>query len=273
MAKVADRTACSTTTTGTGTLTIGSALTNYRSFSDAVTAGDLTDGGSVSYCETDNAGNWEVWTGVYTVAGTTLTKVTLHASSTGSAINWGAGSKDVFSTPSNDILALLNEAQTWTAAQTFSSSDLKIKGSSTGKTSLASANSSGTDYTFTIPAANATAATLGANVFTGQQTFAELKETVYTITDGAGFEIDPVNGSIQIITLGANRTPAATNFEAGQAVTMLIADGTAYTITWTTVAVTWVGGTAPTLATTGYTVIVLWKVGTTIYGKYIGSVA
>jgi hypothetical protein len=98
-------------------------------------------------------------------------------------------------------------------------------------------------------------------------------EDVYTITDGAAFEIDPGNGSIQLVTLGANRTPAATNFAAGESVTLMIADGTAYTITWTSVAVTWVGGSAPTLATSGYSVVELWKVGATIYGLHSGNVA
>lgn len=105
------------------------------------------------------------------------------------------------------------------------------------------------------------------------KTITGTKETVYTITDGAGFEIDPANGGIQTITLGASRTPAATNFTAGQSVTLMIDDGTAYTITWTTVSVTWVGGAAPTLATSGYTVIELWKVGTKIYGAHVGNVA
>src|SRR3990167_549887 len=115
---------------------------------------------------------------------------------------------------------------------------------------------------------NTAKAELSANVFTGQQTFVEIKDTVYTITDGAAFEIDPVNGSVQIVTLGASRTPAATNFEAGRTGLLGINDGTAYSITWTTVAPTWVkvGGTgvAPTLATTGYTWVLLWKVASTI---------
>ena len=110
-----------------------------------------------------------------------------------------------------------------------------------------------------------------ANTFTGQQTFKEVKDTVFTITDGAAFEIDPLNGNVQIITLGASRTPAATNFEAGQAVLLGIDDGTAFSVTWSTVAVTWlkVGGTgaAPTLAATGYTWINLFKVGSVIYGS------
>ena len=48
----------------------------------------------------------------------------------------------------------------------------------------------------------------------------------------------------------------------------MVDDGTAFAITWSTLAVVWEnnGGVAPTLATTGFTVIVLWKVGTTIYG-------
>jgi len=98
-------------------------------------------------------------------------------------------------------------------------------------------------------------------------------EDVYTITDGAGFAIDPTNGSIQLVTLGANRTPTVSNFDAGEGITLMINDGTAYTITWTTIGVVWVGGTAPTLALTGYTVIELWKVGSTIYGALVGSVA
>jgi len=114
-----------------------------------------------------------------------------------------------------------------------------------------------------------------AQSFTAQQTFKELKDTVHTITDGAAFEIDPANGSIQVVTLGASRTPAATNFEAGQVVLLGIDDGSAYTITWSTVNPTWVkvGGTgaAPTLATTGYTWILLWKVSTTIYATEVGK--
>jgi hypothetical protein len=100
-----------------------------------------------------------------------------------------------------------------------------------------------------------------------------LIEDVYTITDGAGFAIDPTNGSIQLITLGASRTPTQANWTAGQGVTLMVNDGTAYTLTWTTIGVVWVGGTAPTLATTGYTVIELWKVATTVYGALVGNVA
>ena len=103
-------------------------------------------------------------------------------------------------------------------------------------------------------------------------------EDVYTITDGAAFEIDPGNGSVQLITLGASRTPKATNMAAGEAVTLMVDDGSAYTLTWTDSTfggsgVVWKtdGGTAPTLNTTGYTAIVLWKVSTQVYGARVGD--
>lgn len=98
-----------------------------------------------------------------------------------------------------------------------------------------------------------------------------LQETVYTITDGSSVDINPANGGIQVWTLGANRTPTASSFAEGQSVTLMVDDGTAYAITWSSISPTWVGGSAPTLATTGYTVIELWKRSSTIYGALVGN--
>jgi hypothetical protein len=97
-------------------------------------------------------------------------------------------------------------------------------------------------------------------------------EEVFAITDGSTVNLDPNNGSIQTWTLGANRTPGQANWAAGQSITLMVDDGSAHTITWSTLAVVWKtdGGTAPTLELTGFTVIVLWKVGTTIYGARVG---
>jgi hypothetical protein len=132
-------------------------------------------------------------------------------------------------------------------------------------------------------------ATVGDVTLTGTQTLTNktltdpsitgtILEDVFTITDGAAFEIDPGNGSVQLITLGASRTPKATNFAAGEAVTLMVDDGSAYTLTWTDA--TWGGsgvvwktdsGSAPTLNTTGYTAIILWKVSTQVYGARVGD--
>jgi hypothetical protein len=128
-----------------------------------------------------------------------------------------------------------------------------------------------TNKTLTSPAI--TTPTLTDPAITGT-----ILEDIYTITDGAAFEIDPGNGSIQLITLGANRTPKATNFANGEAVTLMVDDGTAYTLTWTDATfggsgVVWKtdGGVAPTLNTAGYTVIVLFEVGGQVYGARVGD--
>ena len=97
------------------------------------------------------------------------------------------------------------------------------------------------------------------------------KDTVFTITDGASVDIDPDNGGIQVWTLGASRTPTATNFDAGAKVMLMINDGSSYSITWPSV--NWVGGVAPTLPTSGYGIVELWKVGSQLYGAFAGGVA
>jgi hypothetical protein len=96
-------------------------------------------------------------------------------------------------------------------------------------------------------------------------------ETIFAIT-GTTPAISAANGSIQTWTLTGNSTPTG-SISAGQAVTIMIDDGSAYTINWTSMAVTWVNNAkvAPALATTGYTVVVLWKVSTTLYGSVVGT--
>lgn len=97
-------------------------------------------------------------------------------------------------------------------------------------------------------------------------------EEVFAVT-GTTPALSPTNGSIQTWTLSGNSTPTAGTWAAGQSITLMVDDGTAYTITWTSLAVTWKtdGGSAPTLNTSGFTVIQLWKVGTTIYGARVGD--
>lgn len=100
-------------------------------------------------------------------------------------------------------------------------------------------------------------------------------EEVFAITDGASVVLSPTNGSIQTWTLGASRTPTQGTWAAGQSITLMINDtASLFQVTWTSIPVTWVGGSAPTLAPGGgFTVITLWKVGTTVYGALVGQVA
>jgi hypothetical protein len=90
---VADRVKEVTTTTGTGTYTLGGAVDGFQAFS-AVTV----DTDTVYYAITDDT-DWEV--GIGTIGGTqtTLARTTiLSSSNSNSAVNWGAGTKNIFLT-------------------------------------------------------------------------------------------------------------------------------------------------------------------------------
>lgn len=97
-------------------------------------------------------------------------------------------------------------------------------------------------------------------------------EEVFAIS-GTSPALSPNNGSIQTWTLTANSTPTLGTWANGQSMTLMIDDGTARTISWTILAVTWKTNTglAPTLNTTGFTAIALWRVGNIIYGARVGD--
>jgi hypothetical protein len=91
---VKDRVRETTTTTGTGTITLGGAATGFQSFSV------IGDSNTTFYTiQLSNTNEWEVGIGTYTSSGTTLSRDTiLESSNGGSAVNFSAGSKDVFVT-------------------------------------------------------------------------------------------------------------------------------------------------------------------------------
>jgi hypothetical protein len=87
-----DRVKETTTTTGTGTVTLAGASTGYQSFSA------IGNANTTYYCIAgQGTDEWEVGIGTYTSSGTTLSRDTILASSnSGSAVNFSAGTKDVF---------------------------------------------------------------------------------------------------------------------------------------------------------------------------------
>jgi len=202
MVKLFNRVKVSTSSTGTGSITLGAAESGFQTFA----AAGVSDGDVLRYTIEDGTA-WEIGTGTYTASGTTLSR-TLLESSTGSLLSL-SGSATVFVTAAGEDLIVADAA-----------------------------------------------------VFTGS-----IQEAVYNLT---GTALDPANGTIQTKTLAANTT-LTDSLSAGEAMTLMIDDGSAYTVTWPTI--TWVNnaGAAPTLATSGYTVVALWKVGATLYGALVGD--
>jgi hypothetical protein len=92
---VKDRVKVTSTTTGTGAITLGAAAVGgFQDFSV------IGDGNTTYYAITDSTNSaWEVGIGVYTASGTTLSRDTvLESSNAGALVNFAAGSKDVFVT-------------------------------------------------------------------------------------------------------------------------------------------------------------------------------
>ena len=127
MVKLVNRAKETTSTTGTGTLTLDGAAGSYQSFA----AAGVTNGDTISYVIEDG-NDWEIGSGVYSDVGSiTLTRTVTESSDGGTALNL-TGNAQVFATilagnilqPEDDI-AWTGE-QTWTATNT---SWVKIDGS------------------------------------------------------------------------------------------------------------------------------------------------
>ena len=92
---LADRVRETSTTTGTGALTLAGAVVGYQTFSAAI------GNANTCYYTIANPGiaEWEVGIGTYATSGNTLTRTTvLKSSNSNAAVSFTAGSKDVFVT-------------------------------------------------------------------------------------------------------------------------------------------------------------------------------
>jgi hypothetical protein len=155
-----DRVRETTTTTGTGTVTLGGAVTGFQSFSV------IGNSNTTFYAIVDGAtGEWEVGLGTYTSSGTTLSRDSVFESSnSNNLVNFSAGSKDVFVTYPAEKAVATDLANTFTASQTIAG-DLTLNGQ--GDLRFADSDSSNwvafqapttiaTNVTWTLPSADGT---------------------------------------------------------------------------------------------------------------------
>lgn len=112
---VKDRVQETTTTTGTGTLTLGGAVLGFQSFAA------IGNGNTTYYAISDPiAGDWEVGIGTYTASGTTLSRDTVLSSSTGgSLVPFALGIKNVFCTYPSERSVYLDSAGSYPVQNSF----------------------------------------------------------------------------------------------------------------------------------------------------------
>ena len=103
---IADRVKETTTTAGTGTITLAGASAGFQSFAI------IGNSNTTYYCIAAQTGTeWEVGIGTYTSSGTTLARTTVFSNSSGtqpSALSFSAGTNDVFVTYPSTMAAFAN---------------------------------------------------------------------------------------------------------------------------------------------------------------------
>lgn len=113
--------------------------------------------------------------------------------------------------------------------------------------------------------------TLTAPILGGDTSFGgAIVETVSALS-GTTPTLDPSNGTVQTHTL-SGATTYTDGLNTGESMILVLIAG-ANTVTWPTMTWTKVGGggAAPTLSATGISAVVLWKVGSTLYGSHLGD--
>lgn len=138
-----DRVKDTSTTTGTGTLTLAnSAPTGYQTFGSVLSNSDTC----YYVIQHQTLAEWECGLGTYTSSGTTLARTTVVSSSnSGSAVNFSSGTKDVFIAPPSTCFGDLRPEIAVTGATTATIDRMHY---CTGTSA---------DYTVTLPAASGNA--------------------------------------------------------------------------------------------------------------------
>jgi hypothetical protein len=149
---VADRVKETTTSTGTGAISLAGAEPNFRTFSSVLSDADTTYYAIID----DNNLAFEVGLGTYASSGNTITRTTVLASSnSNNAVNFSAGTKDVFLTyPADKSVNRDASGNVSIPAQ----GDLRLEDASGGQyVALQAPATVGSSFTFTLPSADGSA--------------------------------------------------------------------------------------------------------------------
>lgn len=252
MTKLVNRAKMSTTTTGTGTITLGSVVDGFQSFSDA----GVNDTDEIRYVIEDGS-DWEIGTGTYTASGTTLTRSVSESSNAGSAVSL-SGNAIVY------VTALAGDIQQPPSEGAFVDGDkTKLNGIETGATAdqtgaeikslyEAEANTNAfTDSEKTKLAGIEAGATADGTGWTGGSYNSADGTVTFTSDDGLGFQTGDLRSDI---------TSAGGTFTGDVAITAkLIADSyneTFVTLTGTSLTVNCETGNSFSLTTSGNTTFI-----------------
>jgi hypothetical protein len=208
-----DRVKETSTTTGTGALTLGGAASGFQSFSV------IGDGNSTYYAIVDStAGTWEVGIGTYTSSGTTLARnAVLESSNSGNLVNFGAGAKDVFVTYPAEQAVVTNEAQVLTnKTVTDSTFFIQDEADNTKKAQFQlSGISTATTRTYTLPNLTGSLATIGSltQTFSGTTTFSAATVTVGSATGASTYGVGTgvtTTGNTKNVNIGISGASGST---------------------------------------------------------------
>ena len=203
-----DRVQETTTTTGTSTYTLAGAKTGFQSFAN------IGDGNDTYYCCTDGT-DYEVGVGTYTASGTTLSRTTiLDSTNGGSAVNWSAGSRDIFCTMPADKVVFEDSSNNVAVAGTVDGRDLANDGTKLdGIEANATADQTGAEIKTAYEAEADTNAFTDALLtkLNGIETAADVTDA--TNVAAAGALIAGSSSSVQLGSLGIGTGASGTTGE------------------------------------------------------------
>jgi hypothetical protein len=204
-----------------------------------------------------NGGDAVTLTGTQTLTNKTLTSAVLNNSVLGGITTTASGNLVV--DPATQIVEVKGDG-----SSVEGQIKLNCHANSHGQTLKSQPHSANVTNTSLLPAG--ADSTLVSLVSTDTLTNKTVVDTVYALS---GLALLATNGGVQTKTVGS-AIAFTDSLVSGDAIVLMLEAGASYTVTWPTM--TWVtsaGNVAPTL--TAKDTIVLWKVGSVLYGAYTGS--